>query len=101
MRYLILSDVHANLTALDAALAAAEGQWQKAVCLGDLVGYGPEPNEAIERIRSLGGSVIRGNHDKAVSGLVDAEDFNPLARAATLWTRSHLLPANLEYLENL
>jgi predicted phosphodiesterase len=55
MRYLILSDVHANLTALDAALAAAEGRWQKAACLGDLVGYGPQPNEVIDRIRSLGG----------------------------------------------
>jgi len=101
MRYLILSDVHANLTALDAALAAAEGRWQKAACLGDLVGYGPQPNEVIDRIRSLGGAVIRGNHDKAVSGLVDAEDFNPLARAVTLWTRAQLLPANLDYLENL
>ncbi len=66
---------------------AAKGRWQKAVCLGDLVGYGPEPNEVIDRIRSLGAEVIRGNHDKAVSGLVDAEDFNPLARAATLWTQ--------------
>ena len=101
MRYLILSDVHANLTALDAALAAAEGQWQKAACLGDLVGYGPQPNEVIDRIRSLGGAVIRGNHDKAVSGLVDAEDFNPLARAVALWTRDQLLPANLDYLEKL
>src|ERR1700690_26192 len=101
MRYLILSDVHANLTALDAALAAAEGRWQKAARLGDLVGYGPQPNEVIDRIRSLGGAVIRGNHDKAVSGLVDAEDFNPLARAVTLWTRDQLLPANLQYLAGL
>jgi predicted phosphodiesterase len=101
MRYLILSDIHANLTALDAALKAARGQWQKAACLGDLVGYGPEPNEVIDRVRSLGAAVIRGNHDKAVSGLVDAEDFNPLARAVTLWTRDQLLPANLEYLAGL
>jgi predicted phosphodiesterase len=101
MRYLILSDIHANLTALDAALEAARGHWQKAACLGDLVGYGPEPNEVIDRVRSLGAAVIRGNHDKAVSGLVDAEDFNPLARAVTLWTRDQLLPANLEYLAGL
>ena len=98
MRYLILSDIHANLTALDAALEAAKGQWEKAACLGDLVGYGPEPNEVIDRVRSLDAVVIRGNHDKAVSGLVDAEDFNPLARSVTLWTRDQLLPANLEYL---
>ena len=101
MRYLILSDIHANLAALDAALEAARGRWQKAACLGDLVGYGPEPNEVIDRVRSLGAAVIRGNHDKAVSGLVDAEDFNPLARAVTLWTRDQLLPANLEYLAGL
>lgn len=101
MRYLILSDIHANLTALDAALAAAKGRWDGAACLGDLVGYGPQPNEVVERVRSLGGVTIRGNHDKAVSGLVDAEDFNPLARSATLWTRDQLHPANLEYLETL
>jgi predicted phosphodiesterase len=101
MRYLILSDIHANLTALDAALEAAKGRWEKAVCLGDLVGYGPEPNEVVARIRSLDAVTIRGNHDKAVCGLVDAEDFNPLARSVTLWTRDQLLPATREYLENL
>jgi predicted phosphodiesterase len=101
MRYLILSDIHANLTALDAALAAAEGRWEKVVCLGDLVGYGPEPNEVIDRIRSLDAITIRGNHDKAVCGLVDTEDFNPLARSVTIWTRDHLAAANLKYLEHL
>ena len=101
MRYLILSDIHANLAALDAALDAAKGRWQKAACLGDLVGYGPDPNEVIDRLRAMDAVTIRGNHDKAVSGLVDAEDFNPLARSVTLWTRDQLLPANLDYLENL
>jgi predicted phosphodiesterase len=101
MRYLILSDIHSNLIALDAALEAASGRWDKAVCLGDLVGYGPEPNEVIERIRSLDAVTIRGNHDKAVSGLVSTDDFNPLARSATLWTRDQLHPANLEYLGKL
>ena len=101
MRYLILSDIHANVVALDAALKAAEDQWRKAVCLGDLVGYGPRPNEAIERIRSLGAVAIRGNHDKAVSGLADMDDFNPIARSAALWTRERLRPENREYLENL
>jgi predicted phosphodiesterase len=101
MRYLILSDIHANLTALDAALDATKGRWEKATCLGDLVGYGPEPNEVIDRIRSLGAVTIRGNHDKAATGLIDAEDFNPLARSATLWTREQLSSANHEYLEKL
>jgi hypothetical protein len=53
MRYLILSDIHANLTALDACLEAVQGRWEKAVCLGDVVGYGPDPNEVIDRLRSL------------------------------------------------
>lgn len=101
MRYLILSDIHANLTALDAALEAAKGRWDKAACLGDLVGYGPQPNEVIERIKEIGAVTIRGNHDKAVSGIDDAADFNPLARAATLWTRGQIHPANMEFLQSL
>jgi predicted phosphodiesterase len=101
MRYLILSDIHANLTALDAVLAAAEGKWERAVCLGDLVGYGPDPNEAIERVRGLDSVVIRGNHDKAIAGLTEAEEFNPIARAAMLWSRERLTSANLEFLAQL
>ena len=101
MRYLILSDIHANLTALDTALAAAKGKWEKAVCLGDVVGYGPDPNEVIDRIREIDAITIRGNHDKAGSGLANAEDFNPVARNAALWTRDKLRPELREYLENL
>ncbi|HXJ16723.1 MAG TPA: metallophosphoesterase family protein [Candidatus Polarisedimenticolia bacterium] len=101
MRYLILSDIHANLTALDAVLEAAEGRWVKAVCLGDLVGYGPDPNEVIDRVRSLGAVTIRGNHDKAVSGVEDGEEFNPIARSAVVWTRQQLRPENCKYLEEL
>lgn len=101
MRYLVLSDIHANLTALDASLEAVKGRWEEAVCLGDVVGYGPDPNEVIDRIRSLHAVTIRGNHDKAGCGLVDADDFNPIARAAALWTREQLRPENREYLERL
>jgi predicted phosphodiesterase len=101
MRYLILSDIHANLTALDAVLEAAKGKWDKAVCLGDLVGYGPDPNQAIQRVRSLDAVTIRGNHDKGVSDLTHSEDFNPVARAVLLWTHAHLLPENRAYVENL
>jgi predicted phosphodiesterase len=101
VRYLILSDIHANVTALDAALSAAGGRWDQAVCLGDVVGYGPDPNEAVERIRSLGAVTIRGNHDKAVCGLIDAEDFNPVAQSAVRWTRERLDANNLRYLETL
>jgi predicted phosphodiesterase len=101
VRYLILSDIHANQTALDAALEAAEGRWDKAVCLGDLVGYGPDPNQVTTRIREISAATIRGNHDKAVAGLSDFEEFNPIARAAVLWTRQQLEPQNLEYLKEL
>jgi len=101
MRRLVLSDVHANSTALAAALAACEGQWDQAVCLGDLVGYGPDPNEVIEEVRGLVTAIIRGNHDKAASGLADLEDFNPVARSAVEWTRRQLRPENTRYLAEL
>ncbi len=79
---LVLSDIHANLTALEAALEAAKGSWERVVCLGDVVGYGPDPNEVTSRIRDLGATTIRGNHDKAVTDLMATDDFNPVARAA-------------------
>jgi predicted phosphodiesterase len=101
MRFLILSDIHANETALDAALAAAEGRWDRALCLGDVVGYGPDPNQVINKIRGLAEITIRGNHDKAVSGETDAEDFNPIARIAAEWSRDQLSPENLKYLREL
>ncbi len=101
MRFLILSDIHANLAALEASLASAEGRWERAVCLGDVVGYGPDPNEVVDRVKVLSSATIRGNHDKAASGIEDAEDFNPVARAAANWTREQLRPENLAFLQNL
>jgi predicted phosphodiesterase len=101
MRILVLSDLHANATALTAALTAAEGRWDKIVCLGDVVGYGPDPNEVASKIRELGAQTIRGNHDKAVAGLMPTDDFNPVAKAAADWTRSQLSPENLKWLAEL
>ena len=101
MRILVLSDLHANLTALDAVLDAAKDRWDISVCLGDVVGYGPDPNEVTARLRELGTQTIRGNHDKAVSGVMDADDFNPVAKAAVDWTQSELLPEHLQWLTNL
>jgi hypothetical protein len=101
MRFLVLSDIHANLTALETALAAAEGRWEKAVCLGDAVGYGPDPNEVVDRIRAIGAVTIRGNHDKAGCGIDNADDFNPVARSAAMWTQQQLRPDNTEYLKQL
>jgi predicted phosphodiesterase len=101
MRYLLLSDVHSNLEALYTCLELAAGKYDKAVCLGDLVGYGPNPNEVIDKIRNLCQPVIRGNHDKACCGIDDASEFNPYARMATTWTQETLTPSHLEYLRAL
>lgn len=102
MRYLILSDIHANLDALEAALAAADGLWDRALVLGDLVGYGAEPNEVIDRILALDpAAVIRGNHDKAACGLDDGENFNQVARFAAGWTDRQLTPVHRDYLRAL
>jgi len=95
MRILILSDLHANATALNAALDAAKDRWEHVVCLGDVVGYGPDPNEVTTTIRQLGARTIRGNHDKAVTDLMETNDFNPVAKAAVDWTRSRLSSDNL------
>ena len=100
MRILLLSDIHANLEALEACLAASPS-FDLVVNLGDIVGYGASPNEVTDRSRDLGKVFVRGNHDKAATGLMDLEDFNPLAAAAALWTREHLTPENLEWLRAL
>lgn len=102
MRYLFLSDIHSNGVALQAVLAQVDKNYDQMVCLGDLVGYGPEPNQAIDRVRALSPvAVVRGNHDKASCGITNAEDFNPAARSAALWTRQQLRPENLTYLRRL
>ena len=102
MRYLIISDIHANIDALEAVLAAAANGWDRVLVLGDLVGYGAEPNGVIHRIRGLDPvAVIRGNHDKAACGLDDGENFNQIARFAASWTQQQLTADNREYLRAL
>ncbi len=103
MRYLILSDIHANIDALDSVLDAAPADtWDRALVLGDLVGYGAEPNAVIERVLALDPlMVIRGNHDKAACGIDDGSSFNVVARTAALWTMDTLTAANREYLRAL
>jgi predicted phosphodiesterase len=100
VRALLLSDIHSNLEALEACLAAAPA-YDLVVNLGDIVGYGASPNEVIERSRGLGKFFVRGNHDKAVSGLIDIKDFNPVAALASSWTRNQLSVENLEWLRSL
>ena len=97
MRILIISDIHANLEALEACLDAAPAH-DRVFNLGDIVGYGANPNEVTERARALGEVFVRGNHDKACSGVSSLDDFNPIAGLAALWTRERLKPEHLEFL---
>ncbi|HEX5482053.1 MAG TPA: metallophosphoesterase family protein, partial [Terriglobia bacterium] len=101
MRYLILSDIHSSLEALEKCLAVAQGKYDAAVCLGDVVGYGADPNAVIDRVRETASAIVRGNHDKACCGITDAEDFNTLAREAREWTREALTPAHAAFLRQL
>src|ERR1700679_3452968 len=96
----VLSAIHSNLEALASCLAAAPAH-DLVVNLGDTVGYGGNPNEVIAKTQTLGKIFVRGNHDKAASGLMNLEDFNPVAGLATLWTRDQLTPANLDWLRGL
>jgi predicted phosphodiesterase len=88
MRYLVLTDIHANLEALDACLADAKARgYDQTLVLGDLVGYGPDPNIVIERVQALSPvAIVRGNHDKVACGLEQAEGFNTVAKSAAHWT---------------
>jgi len=101
MRYLVVSDLHSNLEALAAVLEASAGRYERVVCCGDLVGYGADPNPAVDWARKNVAVIVRGNHDKACCGTSEGEDFNPLARYAALWTRAQLTPENLAYLREL
>ena len=101
MRYLLISDLHGNWEALQAVLSDARGEYDRIVCCGDLVGYGPDPNRIIEWARATLYAVIRGNHDRACCGLDDLEWFNPVAQTASRWTISELTPANRVYLRGL
>ena len=102
MRYLILSDIHANLEGLEAVLDDAKGLWDQCLVLGDLVGYGADPAAVIARVQALApAAIIRGNHDKVACGLDDAREFNNVARLAAEWTAAQLSDAQREYLRTL
>jgi predicted phosphodiesterase len=97
VRYLILSDIHANWEALEAVVADSAGSFDQTLCCGDLIGYGADPNPIIEWVRANCAAVVRGNHDRACTGLDDLEWFNPIARTAALWTAQVLTPDNADY----
>jgi len=101
VRYLIVSDLHANLEALEAVLGRAKGEYDQVLCCGDLVGYGADPNAICEWARKNCAVVVRGNHDRASTGQEDLEWFNPVARSAAVWTQRELSPENAAYIEGL
>ncbi len=101
MRSLILSDLHGNWEALEAVLARADGTFDRVVCCGDLVGYGADPNRVTAWVRANVAEVVRGNHDRACSGMDDLSWFNPIAREAAEWTLRALDSENLAYLRAL
>jgi diadenosine tetraphosphatase ApaH/serine/threonine PP2A family protein phosphatase len=100
MRVAVLSDIHANLPALEAVLASlgeVDAVWQ----LGDVVGYGPHPDEVVARLREIGATGVRGNHDVATLGVLDVEWFNPAARRAVEWTARRISPETRAWLAGL
>jgi diadenosine tetraphosphatase ApaH/serine/threonine PP2A family protein phosphatase len=103
MRYLVISDIHANLEAFETVMAAAAPlNYEQILVLGDLVGYGADPNAVCERVRALAPqALIRGNHDKVGSGIESPEGFNAVARSAIRWTHDALTPENREWLAAL
>lgn len=103
MRYAILADIHSNLTAFTEVLDDIErrGGAEEIWCLGDVVGYGPDPCQCIELLRRQNHVCIAGNHDWAAIGKIDTSDFNPYAAAAAHWTAQQLSPEDVHYLDNL
>ncbi len=100
MRVAVLSDIHANLVALDAVIASfgsVDAVWH----LGDVVGYGPEPDGVVERLGEIGAVGVRGNHDAAAAGGNEIDWFNPEAKAAMQWTRRRISGPTRHWLESL
>ena len=103
MRYLVLTDIHANLEALDACVADARARgFDRTLVLGDVVGYGADPNAVIDRVLTLDpAAIVRGNHDKVAAGIEQADGFNSVARSAARWTLDALTPAHRAWLTAL
>jgi predicted phosphodiesterase len=101
MKFLIVSDVHGNREALEAVLRDACGHYDKILCLGDIVGYGADPNFIVDWARAEVSAIVRGNHDAACAGLESLSRFNRNAADAATWSRRVLSPKNLAYLKRL
>ena len=102
MRWAIISDIHANLQALEAVLRKADSVgWDRMICLGDIVGYGAEPDECVELVSARCEATVMGNHDAAVLGTADTSHFSIPAREAVEWTAGRLSADNRRYLRDL
>ncbi|MEM7532715.1 MAG: metallophosphoesterase family protein [Chloroflexota bacterium] len=101
MRVLILSDIHANLVALETVLNATKGDYDTVWCLGDIVGYGPHPNECVALVQEHASLSVMGNHDSAVLDRISVEEFNPQAQQAIIWTRNNLNSEHAAYLDTM
>src|SRR5574341_1721385 len=102
MRYGLISDIHANLEALNAVLAALQAETVDGIlCLGDVIGYGPNPNECVSLVQQHAAACLIGNHDEASLGRVDLDLFNYMARQAIEWTTAQLTDASKEFLKSL
>lgn len=103
MRYAILGDIHSNLFAFEVVLRDIElrGGCDQIWCLGDIVGYGPEPRKCLELLRQHDHLCVAGNHDWGAIGKIDTSDFNPVAAQACHWTAQQLTEADVKYLESL
>lgn len=103
MRALIVADVHSNLAALQAVLddCARRGGFDRVWCLGDAVGYGPDPEECLSLLRGQGAAFVAGNHDLGVAGVVDLGDFNDAAAEACIWTAGRLAAGDIAFLSAL
>jgi predicted phosphodiesterase len=101
VKFLIVSDIHGNREALEAVLKDARGQYDRIVCLGDIVGYGADPNFIVDWARGKVSAIVRGNHDAVCAGLESLSWFNDNAADAAAWSRRVLSPKNLAYLKAL
>ena len=102
MRFGLISDIHGNLEALDEVLdRLGKANVDQIICLGDIIGYGPDPELCLERVRDHASLVIAGNHDHAPIGLVDTRFFNPYAQKAVSWTKVRLSEEWEQYLQEL
>jgi len=103
MRYAIIADIHANVTAFMAVLVdiGQKGEVEELWCLGDIIGYGPDPHQCIELLRQTQHICVAGNHDLAAIGEIDTSDFNPDAAAACEWTAKQLTAPDRVYIKSL